>query len=84
MSIASAPIVGVGSSVTVCDLRDRDEFTLTIVPSHHSHSLDPDWVMPDSPIAQALLGARLHDTVSWLTPHGIAGFRVTAIDRRTS
>ncbi len=82
MFIATAPIVGVGSSVSVRDLRNRDEFTLTIVPSDHSFPLDPECIKPDSPIAQALLGAGLHDTVTWPTPQGMAGFRITAIDRR--
>ena len=82
MFTATVPLVGVGSSVTVRDQRNRDEFTLTIVPSDHSYPLDPDCIKPDSPIARALLGASLHDTVTWSTPQGVAGFRITAIERR--
>jgi transcription elongation GreA/GreB family factor len=79
MFTATAPTVGVGSSVTVRDLRNRDEFTLTIVPSDHPLAFDPDQIMADSAVAQALLGSRIHDTVAWPTPQGLASFRVTAI-----
>lgn len=83
MSITTAPIVGVGDSVTLRDLRNRDEFTLTILPSDGPLAFDPECLSPDSTAAQALLGARLHDTVSWPTPHGMAAFRVTGIERRS-
>jgi transcription elongation GreA/GreB family factor len=83
MSIATAPIVGVGSSVTLRDLRNREEFTLTIVPSDSPLAFDPERLLADSTAAQALLGARLHETVSWPTPHGMTAFRVTAIERRS-
>lgn len=83
MSVVTAPFVGVGSAVTIRDLRNHDVFTLTIVPSGLPSALDPDQVRPDSIIAQALLGTRLNDTVSWPTPQGMAEFRITAIDRGT-
>lgn len=83
MPTTTAPVVGVGSSVTVRDLRNHDEFTLTIVTAEPSLAFEPEQILPDSTVGQALLGARLHDTVSWPTPQGMVPFRVTAIDRRT-
>lgn len=74
---ASAPIVGVGSCVTVRDLRNHEEFDLTIVGSGSVR--DPDCIAVGTPIAEALVGARVHDIVSWPTPHGPTDFRVTAI-----
>lgn len=77
MDHAIAPIVGVGSRIVLRDLRNGDEFAVTIHPTADPE--DPDRVAPRSPIAQALLGARLDDVVSWPTPNGTARFHITAI-----
>lgn len=82
MSITSAPVVGVGSFVTIQDLRNHDEFTLTLIDSGVGAD-DPDTIPHDSPVGRALVGGRVGAIVGWSTPEGLARFRIIAIDRGT-
>lgn len=77
MDHSIARSVGVGSCVTVRDLHTHDEFDLIIVPQRDPS--EPEHIAPASPVAQALLGAHVHDVVSWPTPRGESRFCITAI-----
>jgi len=77
MEPSIAASVGVGSCVIVRDLRNHDEFPITIHPG--DDAAGPESVAPQSAIGRALLGAQVDEIVSWATPQGPASFRVIAI-----
>ncbi len=71
-------VVRVGSTVTVSEEGYDDEETYSIVGAHEA---DPGngRISNESPIGQALLGARSGDTVRALTPAGELSFVVQSI-----
>jgi transcription elongation factor GreA len=74
---ASSQVVAMGSTVAVDDSGTRRTYTLV-----GSIGEDPErgWITNDSPIAAALLGKRLGDSVAILAPDGRRVVTVTAID----
>lgn len=72
-------VVRVGSTVTVCEEGYDDEEVYSIVGAHEA---DPGngRISNESPIGQALLGARAGDTVNAETPAGEIRFVVQSIE----
>ncbi|TML09120.1 MAG: transcription elongation factor GreA [Actinobacteria bacterium] len=70
--------VGFGSTVTFVDEGSGKEQTFTIVGTTEQ-DLKAGKLSAESPIAQALAGARVGDVVAVETPGGTRGMRVTKI-----
>jgi transcription elongation factor GreA len=70
--------VGVGNSVTVYDMEFEEEDTYKIVGVIES---DPDknYVSNESPIGEALMGKKVGDIVTFLTPGGEAKMKILKI-----
>jgi len=73
-------IVGIGSVVTVKDLDQREEWVFTLVGSFEA---DPneDRISNESPIGEAVLGAKPGDVVEAETPAGTMRLEVLSISR---
>jgi transcription elongation factor GreA len=71
--------VGLGSAVTVRDLDSGREATHTLVSAHES---DPrsGRLSVESPLAQALAGARVGDELAFEAPRGTRRLQVVRID----
>jgi len=76
---AGAEQVALGSSVTVRDAESGREQTHTLVSAHES---DPKAgrLSVESPLAQALAGARVGDEVAFEAPRGARRLQVVRID----
>ena len=76
--IQGSDIVRLGSSVTVRPMPKRTDVTYRIVGPAE---VDPKngFLSDELPVGQALLGARVGDTVEVATPSGVRKFRIKAI-----
>lgn len=74
-------VVVIGNSVRVFDMEYEEEDTYTVVGSTEA---DPSklFISNESPIGEALMGARVGDEVHAQTPGGIVRLRVLEISRR--
>lgn len=77
----STDVIGVGSQVRVFDLDYDEEDTYTLVGATEA---DPSklYVSTESPIGEALLGAKVGQVVEADTPGGILKLRIEEISRR--
>ena len=76
---AGSDVVGFGSTVTFVDEGTGKEQTFTIVGTTEQ-DLKAGKLSAESPIAQALTGAKVGDVVAVQTPGGKRDMRVTQID----
>jgi transcription elongation factor GreA len=78
---ASLDVVNIGCRVKVYDIEYDEEDEYVIVGYTEA---DPAklWISSESPIGEALMGARVGDTVKANTPGGIAQLKVLEIGRR--
>ncbi|MDX1662698.1 MAG: transcription elongation factor GreA [Candidatus Promineifilaceae bacterium] len=72
-------VVRVGSTVTIVDEEYGDEERYRIVGGHEAAPTD-GLISNESPIGEALLGAKVGQTVSVRTPAGQVQFRVKTIE----
>ncbi|MBS1707719.1 MAG: transcription elongation factor GreA [Armatimonadetes bacterium] len=70
--------VGLGSLVTVTDTQRGFDFTVRIVASVEADA-DLDLISEESPMGQALDGARVGETVTFEAPAGTINYRVDKI-----
>lgn len=70
-------VVRFGATVTV---RDHDQETRYRIVGVDETDLDRNWVSWLSPIARALLNAKLADTVTFKAPSGMRRLEIAAID----
>jgi transcription elongation GreA/GreB family factor len=76
---ALAERVGLDDETTLVSTTDsRDLFSLRIVTPHEA-DIDMDKIPVSMPIALAVLGHRVGETVSWVTPRGIREMRILAV-----
>lgn len=73
-------IVGIGSVVTVKDLDQDDEWVFTLVGSFEADP-DEDRISNESPIGEAVLGAKPGDQVEAETPAGKIRLEIVSITR---
>ena len=71
--------VGLGKTVTFRELPDEEEETYTIVGSAEADPLEGK-ISNDSPIAKALLGKKIGDEVSIMTPGGEMKVKITKVE----
>lgn len=69
--------VAFATAVTVAD-EDGSEATWRIVGEDEADAAK-GWIAPQSPLARALIGARLGDTVTWRRPSGTTELEILAI-----
>ena len=74
---ASSQVIAMGSTVAVDDSGTRQTYTLV---GSIGEKPERGWITNDSPIAAALLGKRLGDSVAILAPDGRRVVTVAAID----
>ncbi|WHY55183.1 transcription elongation factor GreA [Peribacillus simplex] len=71
--------VSLGKSVTFVELPDGDEETYSIVGSVEADPFEGK-ISNDSPIAKSLIGKRVGDKVSIMTPGGEMSVKIVSID----
>ncbi|MDP1417494.1 transcription elongation factor GreA [Peribacillus simplex] len=71
--------VSLGKSVTFVELPNGDEETYSIVGSVEADPFDGK-ISNDSPIAKSLIGKRVGDKVSIMTPGGEMSVKIVSID----
>ena len=76
---AGGGVVGFGSSVAVVDEASGRRMELTLVGATEA-DVTNGRLSVESPVAQALLGARAGDTVTAVTPGGERRYRVERVD----
>lgn len=74
-------VVGIGSVVKVRDLDERDEWEFTMVGSYEADP-EEDRISNESPIGEALFGAKVGDVVNVKVPAGTARYEVVAIRKQ--
>ena len=74
-------VVTLGRAVTFIELPDGEEETYTIVGSAESDPLEAK-ISNESPIAVALLGAKVNDTVTVETPGGSFDVKVVKVSKK--
>ena len=77
----SLDTVGVGNTVRVYDMEYEEEDEYTIVGYTEADPMKL-WISSESPIGEALMGARIGDIVKANTPGGIVQMKVLEIARR--
>jgi transcription elongation factor GreA len=70
--------IGMGSSVTVCDLDNDEEFTVRIVGSYEEDP-DNDLISASSPMGKSLLGHVAGEEVSVDVPSGRIRYSVVSV-----
>ena len=75
---SSGDVVGFGSHVSVLDQDSGRALSYTLVATVSANAADGK-LSVDSPVARALIGARVGDVVSVSTPKGARQLRVTAV-----
>lgn len=80
-SKASLDVVNIGCRVKVYDMEYEEEDEYTIVGFTEADPMKL-WISSESPIGEALLGARVGDIVKANTPGGIVQMKVLEIARR--
>jgi transcription elongation GreA/GreB family factor len=71
--------VGLDDEATLVSTTDsRDFFSLRIVTPHEA-DIDQGMIPVSMPIALAVLGHRVGETVSWVTPRGIREMRILTV-----
>ena len=74
-------IVSFGTCVTVKDLKYDDEERYVFVgPGEEDYTSDPMKILTNSPLAQAMLGKKVGEVVSFEAPKGVMKYEITAID----
>lgn len=71
--------VSLGKSVTFVELPNGDEETYSIVGSVEADPFEGK-ISNDSPIAKSLIGKRVGDKVSIMTPYGEMSVKIVSID----
>ena len=72
--------IGFGCVVTVEDLEYGDEEAYELVgPGEEDYDTEPMKILTNSPIAQAMIGKRVGDTVTATTPNGEVKLKVLTI-----
>lgn len=74
-------VVTLGRAVTFIELPDGEEETYTIVGSAEADPLEAK-ISNESPIAVALLGAKVNDTVTVETPGGSFDVKVVKVSKK--
>ena len=77
----NADTVGMGTVVKVFDMEYEEEDEYTIVGYTEADPMKL-WISSESPIGEALMGARIGDIVKANTPGGIVQMKVLEIARR--
>lgn len=77
-SAEASDTVSLGKSVTFIELPDGEEETYTIVGSAEADPFEGK-ISNDSPIAQSLIGKKVGEQVSVLTPGGEMQVKITSI-----
>ncbi|WP_195866593.1 transcription elongation factor GreA [Aerococcus sanguinicola] len=72
--------VSIGRKVTFVELPDGDEEAYTIVGKAEADPLSGK-ISNESPIAQALIGKKVGDQVSFETPGGELALKITAVEK---
>jgi len=81
--VADPDVVGFGSTVTVIDEQSGSSTEFTLVGPTEA-DLGNGRLSAESPVAQALVGARAGDTVTVQTPGGERRCRVERVGQRTT
>ena len=77
----SLDVVNIGCRVKVYDLKYEEEDEYTIVGYTEADPMKL-WISSESPIGEALMGARIGETVKANTPGGVVELKVLEIARR--
>ena len=72
--------VSVGSKVKVRDMEFKDEFEFDIVGTQQADSLNGK-ISNESPLGQALMGAKKNQTVTAETPNGQIKYKILSIEK---
>lgn len=80
-SQASLDAVNIGCRVKVYDMEYEEEDEYTIVGYTEADPMK-QWISSESPIGEALMGARIGDIVKANTPGGVVQMKVLEIARR--
>src|SRR5436190_2101392 len=71
-------VIGIGSIVTVKDMKHKDEWEFTLVSPFESDP-DQDRISDESPIGNALLGKKVGDVVDVSIPDGHIKYKILGI-----
>ena len=73
--------IGIGTKVMVRDLDFEEDVEYTLVGSNEADALE-NKISDQSPIGKAIIGAKVGDTVSFMTPGGEASLKILEISRQ--
>ena len=73
-------VVTVGANVTVLDVEYDEELTYRVVGSAEANPMQ-GYISDDSPVGQALLGAKVGEEVIAITPTGELKFKIVSISK---
>lgn len=73
--------VGIGTTVTVCDVKTKEESKYTIVGSTEANPAQLK-ISNESPVGNALLGRQIKDVVDVVTPGGTVQLKILEINRQ--
>lgn len=74
-------VVSIGSIVKVKDLDEKEEWEFTMVGSYEADP-EEDRISNESPIGEALIGAKVGETVTAKVPAGVLRYKVLGIRKQ--
>ena len=76
----STDMVGIGSKVTIRDIKTKENWELTIVGSAESDPSE-DRISNESPVGEALVNKKVGDVIQVQTPDGPAKYKIVKISK---
>ncbi len=77
-AVAGSGVVGLGSKVTVYDLDFDEELVYTLVGSS-GNATSADHISVSSPVGVGLMGRKVGETITVVTPGGQSRFKIVSV-----